>query len=64
MKLYVWGTGCAAGDLIDAGLAAGQVTAFLDSDTHGGSFLGRPVLRPEAADTTGDYLILVASRHV
>ena len=63
MKLYVWGTGCAAGDLIDSGLAAGRVTAFLDSEARGGSFLGRPVLRPEAADTDGEYLVLVASRH-
>ena len=50
MKLYVWGTGCAAGDLIDAGLAIERVRAFLDSDARGGSFLGRPVLRPEALD--------------
>ncbi len=64
MRIYVWGTGCAAGDLIDAGLAIGQVTAFLDSETDGGSFLGRPVLRPEEADTHGEYLVLVASRHV
>ena len=63
MKLYVWGTGCAAGDLIDAGLAIERVTAFLDSDARGGSFLGRPVLRPEALDAEGEYLILVASRH-
>ncbi len=64
MKLYVWGTGCAAGDLIDSGLAAECVTAFLDSEARGGSFLGRPVLRPEAADTDGEYLVLVASRRV
>ena len=64
MNLYVWGTGCAAGDLIDAGLAVGQVTAFLDSEAQGGSFLGRPVLRPEAVDADSEYLILVASRHV
>lgn len=64
MKIYVWGTGCAAGDLMDAGLAPGQVTAFLDSEARGGSFLGRPILRPEAVDTVGEYYILVASRHV
>ena len=64
MKLYVWGTGCAAGDLIDAGLAAGRVTAFLDSEARGGSFLGRPILRPEAVDKDCDYCVLVASRHV
>lgn len=64
MILYVWGTGCAAGDLIDAGFAAGRVTAFLDSEAHGGSFLGRPILRPEAVDKDCDYCVLVASRHV
>ena len=64
MNLYVWGTGCAAGDLIDAGLAAERVTAFLDSEARGGSFLGRPVLRPEAVDTASDFFVLVASRHV
>lgn len=64
MKIYVWGTGCAAGDLMDAGLAPGQVTAFLDSEARGGSFLGQPVLRPEAVDTASEYYILVASRHV
>lgn len=64
MKIYVWGTGCAAGDLIDAGLAVERVSAFLDGEAQGGSFLGRPVLRPEAADTDGEYLVLVASRHV
>ena len=63
MDLYIWGTGCAAGDLIDAGLAIERVRAFLDSDARGGSFLGRPVLRPEALDREGEYLILVASRH-
>ena len=64
MDLYVWGTGCTAGDLIDTGLAAGQVTAFLNSEGCGGSFLGRPVLRPEEIDTHSEYLVLVAGRHV
>ncbi len=64
MDLYVWGTGCAAGDLIDAGLAVERVTAFLDSEAQGGSFLGRPILRPEAVDKDCDYCVLVASRHV
>ncbi len=63
MDLYVWGTGCAAGDLIDTGLAVGRVTAFLDSEARGGSFLGQPVLRPEELDTGSEYLVLVASRH-
>ena len=48
MKLYVWGTGCGAGDLIDRGLDPGAVCAFLDGEGRGGSFLGRPVIPPEA----------------
>lgn len=62
MKLYVWGTGCGAGDLIDRGLDPEGVTAFLDGDSRGGSFLGRPVLPPEALRGQDFDLILVASR--
>ncbi len=47
MKLYVWGTGCGAGDLIDRALDPALVTAFVDSAPSSDSFLGRPVLRPE-----------------
>jgi len=64
MKLYIWGTGCGAGDLIDHGLDVSQVCAFLDSAPASDSFLGRPVLRPEEVKDEGTDLILVASRHV
>lgn len=63
MELYIWGTGCAAGDLADQGLAPEQITAFVDSNPGGAEFLGRPVLRPEALRGMEDGLILVASRH-
>ncbi len=62
MKLYVWGTGCGAGDLIDRGLDPALVCAFLDSEAVSGSFLGRPVLPPEALCGQDFDLILVASR--
>ena len=62
MKLYVWGTGCGAGDLVDRGLDPARVTAFLDGESRGGSFLGRPVLPPEALRGEDFDLILVASR--
>ena len=64
MKLYIWGTGCGAGDLADRGLDVSGVCAFLDSAPVSGSFLGRPVERPEAINPEDIDLILVASRHV
>ena len=64
MKLYIWGTGCGAGDLADHGLDMSQVCAFLDSAPATDSFLGRPVLRPEEVKDEDIDLILVASRHV
>lgn len=64
MELYIWGTGCGAGDLVDHGLDLSQVCAFLDSEPVSDSFLGRPVLRPEALRNADIDLILVASRHV
>ncbi len=63
MKLYVWGTGCGAGDLFDHGLVLSDVCAFLDSSSASDCFLGRPVLAPEAVRLEEEDLILVASRH-
>lgn len=64
MKLYIWGTGCGAGDLADRGLDVSGICAFLDSAPMTDSFLGRPVLRPEELRNREIDLILVASRHV
>ena len=62
MELYVWGTGCGAGDLLDRALDASLVTAFIDSEPVSDSFLGRPVLRPEELRGREVDLIVVASR--
>lgn len=62
MNLYVWGTGCGAGDLLDHALAQSLVTAFVDSEPLSDSFLGRPVLRPEELRGREVDLIIVASR--
>ena len=62
MKLYIWGTGCGAGDLADHGPDISQVCAFLDSAPVSDSFLGCPVLRPEEIRNEDVDLILVASR--
>ena len=63
MKLYVWGTGCGAGDLLDSALDPALVTAFIESDSSSGSFLGRPVIRPEELKGREVDFIVVASRH-
>ena len=47
MGIYVWGTGCGASELIEAGLEATQITAFVDSFPMGDTFLDKPVLLPQ-----------------
>ena len=62
MNIYVWGTGCGAGDLIDTALDASRVTAFVDENPGSGSFLGRPVISPrEIALREADLVIVTVS---
>ena len=61
MKIYVYGTGCGAGDLIDAALPAERVEAFVDR-AGGGRFLGRPVITLEELAGRELDLLIVASR--
>ena len=63
MELYVWGTGCGAGELMEQGIAPEQVRAFVDSFPMAERFLDRPVIRPEALAGRSVDLLLVASRH-
>ena len=61
MEIYVYGTGCGAGDLVDEALPAERIAAFVNREP-GGSFLGRPVISPrELAQRPAD-LVIVASR--
>ena len=62
MEIYVYGTGCGAGELIDSALPAGRVTAFVDERPVSDSFLGRPVIQPEALAGERVDLLIVASR--
>lgn len=64
MNIYVWGTGCGAGDLIDTALDASRVRAFVDESPYPGSdsFLGRPVISPrEIAPEETDLVIVTVS---
>ena len=62
MEIYVYGTGCGAGELIDAALPAERVAAFVDSEARPEGFLGRPVIAPEALRGRRIDLLIVASR--
>ena len=61
MRIYVYGTGCGAGDLADGTLPAERIAAFVDG-AGGGSFLGRPVISPEELAGRDVDLLIVASR--
>ena len=61
MKIYVYGTGCGAGDLIDGALPIEKVTAFVERE-GGGSFLGRPVISLEELAGRDFDLLIAASR--
>ncbi|MBO4938575.1 MAG: class I SAM-dependent methyltransferase [Oscillospiraceae bacterium] len=63
MGIYVWGTGCGAGDLAEQGLASDRITAFVDNAPTVSEFLGRPVIVPEELDVRDVELMVVASRH-
>ena len=63
MGIYIWGTGCGAGDFIEQGFAPEKVAAFVDSTPGSTEFLGRPVIAPEALNIGDVELMVVASRH-
>ncbi len=61
MKVYVYGTGCGAGDLVDEALPAERIEAFVTRE-GGGSFLGRPVITLEQLAGQDFDLLIAASR--
>ena len=63
MGIYVWGTGCGASELIEAGLGTERITAFVDSYPVGETFLGRRVLLPEQLPLEYCELLIITARH-
>ena len=62
MEVYVYGTGCGAGELIDRALPAERVAAFVDSAPAAPAFLGRPVITPEELAGRDYDLVIVTTR--
>ena len=63
MGIYVWGTGCGASELIEAGLEPKEITAFVDSFPMGECFLNRPVLLPQQLPLRDCDLLIITARH-
>lgn len=63
MGIYVWGTGCGAAELVDAGLAPERISGFVDSFPSGAQYLERPVLLPEQLDREDCDLLIITTRH-
>ncbi len=62
MKIFVYGVGCGAGELLDTALPVGRVTAFVDGNKTAESFMGRPVITPEELAGRDYDLVIVTSR--
>ena len=63
MGIYVWGTGCGASELIEAGLEATRITAFVDSFPMGDTFLDKPVLLPQQLPLRDCELLIITARY-
>lgn len=61
MEIYVYGTGCGAGELTRETLRPEQIAAFVESQPTRETFLGRPVIAlAELAERSVDLLIVTA----
>lgn len=63
MGIYIWGTGCSAGDVFLQGLDKKRITAFIDNYPSKETFLDKPVLTPKQLNIDDVDLILVSSKH-
>ena len=61
MRIFVYGTSCGAGDLVDEALPAERIEAFIGRE-GGSSFLGRPVISLDELAQRDFDLLIVASR--
>jgi len=60
--IYIWGTGCGAGELLSRLPEHVQIAGFVDSFPLSDSFMGRPVIKPEALPGLSPELVIVSAR--
>ena len=62
MELYVYGTGCGAGELTREALSPARIAAFVESQPTRSSFLGRPVISVAALSERAVDLLIVTAK--
>lgn len=60
--IYIWGTGCGAGEVLQKIKAAVSIEAYVDSYPVSESFMGRPVIKPEKLRELRPELVIVSAR--
>ena len=59
--IYIWGTGCGAGELVSM-LPHVPIAGYVDSFPLGETFMGAPVIKPEALKELSPELVMVSAR--
>lgn len=62
MELYVYGTGCGAGELAREALDPARIAAFVEASPARETFLGRPVISVKALEERTVDLLIVTSK--
>lgn len=60
--IYIWGTGCGAGELVSQLPEHVHIEAYVDSFPMSDSFMGRPVIKPEQLKKLSPELVIVSAR--
>lgn len=60
--IYIWGTGCSAGELCAALPERVELAGFVDSFPMSDTFMDKPVLRPEQLCAAAPELVIVSAR--
>jgi len=60
--IYIWGTGCGAGELVSQLPEYVHIEAYVDSFPMSDSFMGRPVIMPEQLKERSPELVIVSVR--
>lgn len=60
--IFIWGTGCGAGELASALPGHVCIEAYVDSFPMAAEFMGRPVIKPEKLKELSAELVIVSAR--